>query len=86
MTSSDYLQLLDWTAHQAAPGQHGTTPGETPAILERLGLEPGTWSVLVKDFGKLFSTVAGRPRTIDSSRTLRRRHHMRREARELLTV
>ena len=85
------VRLLDEAAIVACAADVDLNPiraalAETPAILERLGLEPGTWSVLVKDFGKLFSTVAGRPRTIDSSRTLRRRHHMRQKARELPTV
>jgi hypothetical protein len=88
MTALEYVELLDWTARQVARGKLGTTPTDAPPIIERLQLQPETWCALVSSFGKLFHTVAGRPQTIDAVRTGRRqrRHHMSREARELLTV
>ena len=88
MSTVDYLELLDWTARSVVPGKVGATPAGAPPILERLRLEPETWCALVSTFGKLFHTVAGRPQTIDASRTGRRqrRHHLRRAARELLEV
>ena len=84
----DYLALLDWTARQVAAGKRGVTPSATPSILVRLGLEPSAWCELVKDFGKLFCSVAGRPDYVDSMRCHRthRRYHLRRRARELLTL
>ncbi len=58
----DYLQLLDWTARQVARGKQGVTPYAAPPVLQRLGLEATAWTELVRDFGKLFATVAGRRR------------------------
>lgn len=88
MSASDYLQLLDWTARQPVDGKPGVTPVETPAILERLRLEPEAWCELVRDFGTLFSLVAGRPAAIDQARTYGRqaRFHTRPRTRELLNV
>ena len=34
----DYLQLLDWTARQTAPGKRGMTPADAPPIFERLSM------------------------------------------------
>ena len=88
ISAVEYVELLDWTARQTAPGKLGTTPADAPPILERLWLQPDTWRGLVSNFGRLFHTVAGRAQTIDACRTgrRRRRHRMRREARELLSV
>ncbi|MEZ6153898.1 MAG: hypothetical protein R3C09_27700 [Pirellulaceae bacterium] len=88
MSIEDYLALLDWTARQPVAGKRGVTPLDTPAILQRLGLEADVWCELVKDFGTLFSLVAGRPAAIDEARTLGRqaRFHTRPRTRELLSV
>ncbi|MFG0262973.1 MAG: transposase [Novipirellula sp. JB048] len=87
MSLTDYLQMLDWTARQVAPGKRGRTPENTPPVLQRLGLDAASWCELVSDFGRLFGTVAGRPECVDSMRSHRtdRRYHLRRRARELLT-
>lgn len=88
MSSEDYLALLDWTARQPVVGKRGITPADTPAILQRLGLEADVWCELVRDFGTLFSLVAGRPAAIDEARTRgrRARFHTRPRTRELLSV
>lgn len=67
MTTTEYLELLDWTARWLAPGQHGTTPIDAPPIRQRLGLglSSGTWLELVATFGKLFKLVAGKPHVVD---------------------
>ncbi|WP_372719567.1 transposase [Novipirellula sp.] len=87
MSLEDYLEMLDWTARQIAPGKRGFTPAETPPVLQRLGLDSGTWCELVSDFGRLFCTVAGRPECVEPLRShhSHRRYHLRRRARELLT-
>lgn len=58
------------------------------ALLTRLNLSPAAWCELVSDFGRLFSTVAGHPRTIDGSRhgPHRRRFRLTPRVRELLPV
>lgn len=88
LSTPEYLALLDWTARYIAPGKLGVTPVNVPPILDRWQLSGETWCGLVSGFGKLFHTVAGRAGTIDATRTGRRqrRHHMRRDARELLST
>ncbi|TWT86380.1 hypothetical protein [Neorhodopirellula pilleata] len=88
MSLADYLELLDWTARQAAPGKRGKTPASVPPLLQRLGLDQASWCELVSDFGKLFCTVAGSPDSVDSMRShgTHRRYHLRRRARELFAV
>ena len=85
MSLGSYLELLDWTARQVAPGKRGKTPQDAPPILQRLGLDRASWCELVSDFGKLFCTVAGNPECVDAMRSHRthRRFHLRRRAREL---
>jgi REP element-mobilizing transposase RayT len=86
MSVGDYLELLDWTARQTAAGKRGSTPTDAPPILDRLKLSATTWCELVTDFGRLFSTVAGHPRTVDGSRSRRsrRRFHLTPRVRQLL--
>ena len=88
MSVEDYLALLDWTARQPVAGKSGVTPADTPEILERLGLDADVWCELSRDFGTLFSLVAGRPAAIDQARTLGRqaRFHAQPRARELMSV
>jgi len=38
---SDYLQLVDWAGRAMVAGKHGFIPADTPAILLRLGMQPG---------------------------------------------
>ncbi len=86
MSVTDYLQLLDWTARQTVPGKRGSTPVDTPPVLERLKLSPSVWCELVSNFGRLFSIMAGHPRIVDGSRSRRgrRRFHLTPRVRLLL--
>jgi REP element-mobilizing transposase RayT len=84
----DYLQLLDWTARQVARGKRSDAPSERTPVLERFGLQATAWTELVRDFGKLFAAVAGRPSTVDATRShlTHRRFRVRRRVRELLSA
>ena len=84
----DYLELLDWTARQVVPGKRGCTPIDTPPILERLSLRGSAWCELVRNFGRLFYNVAGRPQTVDTcrSRVSQRRFRLTRQARKILAA
>ena len=89
LSRGDYLELLDWTARQVAPGKRGTTPPSTPPLFQRLSGKLPTataWVELVQDFGKLFATVAGHPQTIRATRSRISGfpHRMRPRVRELL--
>jgi hypothetical protein len=88
MSTAEYLQLLDWTARQVRSDKRGSTPQEFAPLFERLGVSAEIWCRLVKDFGKLFSVVAGQPQRIDShsskARKSAHRFRIRRLARELM--
>ena len=93
MATTEYLELLDWTARQVVEGKSGATPKHVAPLLQRLGLSEATWCSLVKDFGRLFSVVAGQPQRIDEHRSSRssssesapHRYRARREARDLFS-
>ena len=86
MSTADYLSLLDWTARQTRSDKRGSTPQQFAPVFDRLGISAETWCRLVKDFGKLFSVVAGQPQRIDEhrSKSNSRRYRTRHETRELL--
>jgi hypothetical protein len=86
MSLVDYLQLLDWTAREMRPDKAGYTGRDVPPVIARLGLETTAWTELVRDFGKLFNSVAGHPDNVDPLRSGRtqRRFHLRRRVRELM--
>ena len=88
MSVADYLELLDWTARQIRADKRGATPATASRIFERLGIDAEVWCELTRDFGRLFATVAGRPKVIEStrSRNRRQRYKIRNRARELLTA
>jgi hypothetical protein len=70
LSSLDYLQLLDLTARLHKSDKQGATPHGLPPLLDRLGLGVEDWSRLTKDFGRIFSHVAGKPQTISNARSL----------------
>ena len=85
LTEEDYLQLLKWTAKQLSQETQSKTPPRCQEILDSLDLNAETWLPLVKKFGKLFYNVAGRPESIEETRSRigQRRHYVRNETREL---
>ena len=62
MSVAEYLELLDWTARLTIAGKRGAMPEDTPTIFERLSIDPMTWTILVRDFGRMFCQVAGNPK------------------------
>ena len=74
LTAPDYLQLLDWTARQIAPGKSGSTPSDAPPLFERLQFEPSAWCKLVTHFGSLFGLFAGQPQSVGKYRSRLRGH------------
>ncbi len=88
MSTADYLGLLDWTVRQTRSGKRGSTPNQFAPLFDRLGISAEIWCRLVKDFGKLFSVVAGQPQRIDEHRSKdsTRRYRTRQEARGLLAT
>ena len=72
INTAEYLELLDWTARQLKSGKRGSTPKCAAPLFERMGIDETTWLELTRDFGRLFSTVAGKPTVIDSTRSPKR--------------
>ncbi len=85
MNCGEYLELLDWSARQAARGKKGKTPDGLPPILRRLGIDAPVWIELMRNFEDLFTTIAGIPENIDRQRGKQtgRRFHVPRHTREL---
>ena len=67
-------------------GKRGATPKQFAPLFDRPGISAEIWCRLVKDFGKLFSVVAGQPQRIDEHRSKGSslRYRTRQETRELL--
>ncbi len=88
MTVGAYVDLLDWTARQIRQDKRGSTPASLEPVFERLGISGEVWCGLVKDFGRLFYAVAGRPHEVDAhrSRDGQQRYKTRRQTRELMGV
>ena len=85
ISTAEYLDLLDWTARRLRSGKRGSTPKCAPPLFERLGIDERTWLELTKEFGRLFSIVAGKPTVIDATRSPKRgqRYNVRSKARAL---
>ena len=82
MSKFAYLELLDATARITRADKAGATPMDVPPIFERLNLELNYWKLLVKDFGRVCSLVAGAPKNVYEMRSLisKRRFKMKRHA------
>jgi hypothetical protein len=80
ITALDYLQLLDLTARLQRSDKSGFSPCQLEPLMNRLGIEVEEWRRLTKDFGRMFSQVAGKPQSIANARSLKthRRFHMKR--------
>ena len=87
MSAASYLELLDWTARQMRSDKRGSTPESAAPIFARLGIDANIWCELTQDFGRLFGTVAGKPKVIESTRSRIRhqRYKIRNRAKELLS-
>ncbi len=88
MSPKQYIALLNWTIANIVPEKSKDTFNPAPAHLARLNITPDTWCGLVKDFGRLFSLVAGRPESVESyqGKQSHRRFYLRREVRETVQV
>ena len=70
MSIGDYLELLDASARQIREDKAGYTPSEVPPIFARLNLDAVFWKLQIKDFGRLFANVAGKPKDVYEMRSL----------------
>lgn len=88
ITTADYLDLLALSALQQQTGRSTAASDRMDLVLARLQITRDVWRDLVKDFGRLFNTVAGKPNVIDSHRSLKKsqRFRPRMRVRELLAI
>jgi len=61
LTTTQYLEILDWTGRQIRNPNEGSIPESMPPILERLGIRSESWLVTVVEFGRRFGHVVGSP-------------------------
>ena len=73
LADAEYLTILDWIARDTVAGKRGQTPVEAPPVLERLGIDASEWSRMLKDFGRTFKNVAGKPTSIEQARSSKSR-------------
>ncbi len=59
LTTTDYLQLLDWTGRQLAPGKRGHIPMHAPAILATIDHDPKRWTTRVAAFDSGWHRAVG---------------------------
>ncbi len=59
MSTADYLQLLDWTGRQLAPGKRGQITGDAPACLRRIDTDPVRWTTRVRGIGSGYWRAVG---------------------------
>jgi hypothetical protein len=55
----DYLQLVDWTGRQLAPGKRGVIRGSGPACLRALGADTQRWATEVRGVGSRYWRAVG---------------------------
>ena len=80
MPIADYLELLDASARQIRADKTGYTPAAVAPVFERLKLDPDYWRLQIRDFGRLFANVAGKPKDVYEMRSLisKRRFYLKR--------
>ncbi|MFM7919692.1 MAG: hypothetical protein ACKPJJ_05665, partial [Planctomycetaceae bacterium] len=66
MSTGQYLSLLEWTAGQQRVAKAGRKPKWIRRLFKRLGISASVWNELVRNFGRLFSIVAGKPEVVDT--------------------
>jgi REP element-mobilizing transposase RayT len=59
ITTADYLQLLDWTGRQLAPGKRGRITGPAPASLRLVETDSACWITRVRGIGSGYWRVVG---------------------------
>ena len=69
ITLSEYLELLEWSAQQQRGKKSVPAPDTVARVLAELNISAEAWCELIRDFGRLFSSVAGKPHVIDAYRS-----------------
>ena len=59
ISTADYLQLLDWTGRQLAPGKRGRITDDAPPCLRGIDLSPERWTSRVRGVGSGYWRAIG---------------------------
>lgn len=59
ITTADYLQILDWTGRQLAPGKRGKITGDAPACLRAVDPDVARWTRRVRGIGSGYWRAVG---------------------------
>ena len=59
ITEHEYLQLVDWTGRQLAPGKRGAIPADAPPVLARLSNDSVRWPRQVRGVGSGYWRAVG---------------------------
>ena len=59
ITTADYLQLLDWTGRQLAPGKRGRITGDAPTCLHGIDVDVEHWTTRVRGIGSGYWRAVG---------------------------
>ena len=80
MSVADYLELLDVSGRMIRTDKSGTTPADVAPIFERRKLDREYWLLQIREFGRLFANVAGKPKDVYEMRSLisKRRFYLKR--------
>lgn len=55
----DYLQVVDWTGRQLAPGKRGVIRGSAPTCLRHIGADKRRWATEVRGVGSRYWRAVG---------------------------
>ena len=67
LSFAEYLQILEATGRQLAPGKSGRIPDHLESILVRLGIKPDQWQRGSQSFGSLFFNAVGKPSNLEKA-------------------
>jgi hypothetical protein len=59
ITEREYLQLVDWTGRQLAPGKRGAIAADAPPVIARISDDPARWARQVSGVGSGYWRAVG---------------------------
>ena len=69
VTTTQYLELVDWTGRALHPGKHGVIAADAPPIIKRLGLQPAQWCLQVPAIERHYARAIGQFETLMDAAT-----------------
>ena len=69
VTTTQYLELVDWTGRALRRGKHGVIAADAPPIIKRLGLQPAQWCLQVPAIESYYARAIGQFETLMDAAT-----------------